>query len=417
MQRSQVRGATAHGTAPHRLLSSSSRSTRTELAKVIYARGATQHPKITDLLAEPEWPHRRPLPGPSICPTPTCRQAFWSSIGLLHRAVSEGDLHHQGRLAYAGLSPANPLVRPKQPLLLTAALPFRPIWHEIRIPEHSSVGVASGQTIQLAATLYCTPAAGAAAAGDPQSRSANVCRRCEWRGPGISKPEARFFLARGFNVAWCRCGRAAAVEVPAGPMTSSGPPFRPPFRSIPLSKTRIPLSMRCAPEPWVDPARIPVVAGWSRGGGLSVVFTPRVTRHVGVIYFSGGWWKRDEGKYEPETSGAEEHQMRELLAAAGKTARVPELWLYADNDMFFSLAYARKIFDAFHANGGTGDFLAFGKVSGGCRTAPPAMVTHCSSMSACGKLRWQLICGGLKTSASRRGGFVGECIVSVQAST
>jgi hypothetical protein len=32
--------------------------------------------------------------------------------------------------------------------------------------------------------------------------------------------------------------------------------------------------------------------------------------------------------------------------------------------MFFSLAYARKIFDAFRANGGTGDFLAFGKISG-----------------------------------------------------
>ncbi len=56
--------------------------------------------------------------------------------------------------------------------------------------------------------------------------------------------------------------------------------------------------------------------------------------------------------------------MRELLTSAGQTARVPELWLYADNDMFFSIAYARKIFDAFRANGGIGDFLAFGKVSG-----------------------------------------------------
>ncbi len=32
--------------------------------------------------------------------------------------------------------------------------------------------------------------------------------------------------------------------------------------------------------------------------------------------------------------------------------------------MYFSLAYARRVYDAFRANGGTGDFLAFGKISG-----------------------------------------------------
>jgi pimeloyl-ACP methyl ester carboxylesterase len=117
-------------------------------------------------------------------------------------------------------------------------------------------------------------------------------------------------------------------------------------------------------EPWVDPARI-TIAGQSRGGGLSVIYAARhPDKVVGVINFSGGWWGEYESKYEPETLGAEERQPRELLAATGTTARVPELWLYADNDMFFSLRYARKIFDPFRVNGGTGDFLAFGKVSG-----------------------------------------------------
>lgn len=45
--------------------------------------------------------------------------------------------------------------------------------------------------------------------------------------------------------------------------------------------------MRIAP--WVDPARI-VVAQWSRGGFLSVIYAARYPDKVaGVINFSGGW--------------------------------------------------------------------------------------------------------------------------------
>ena len=110
-------------------------------------------------------------------------------------------------------------------------------------------------------------------------------------------------------------------------------------------------------QPWVDPAHI-IVAGWSRGGFLSVVYAARHPEKVaGVINFSGGW----RSEWAPGSRAGED---RLMLAAAGKTARVPELWLYAANDMYYSLPYTQKIFDAFLANGGTGDFLAFGTIHG-----------------------------------------------------
>jgi len=50
-----------------------------------------------------------------------------------------------------------------------------------------------------------------------------------------------------------------------------------------------------------------------------------------------------------------------LLAAAkafGKDARVPVTWLVAANDTYFSLAFSRKLADAFRSGGGKADFRA-----------------------------------------------------------
>ncbi len=45
-------------------------------------------------------------------------------------------------------------------IVAEAALPQQPIWQEIRIPVHSEVGSAAGQTLMLEATLYRTPLPG-----------------------------------------------------------------------------------------------------------------------------------------------------------------------------------------------------------------------------------------------------------------
>jgi dienelactone hydrolase len=324
-------------------------------AKVIYARGATEYPKIAA--------HWLRLTGriEDHCltihlPDPDSSAGFRVQYRIMAPGHLEADLTTWDgwrTQAFLQLIPGPPAA-----IIATAARPFRPIWQEIRIPERSSVGDAAGQTIQLAATLYRTPLPGRQPLvilnhGAPGSAADGIERTWHFEA------EARFFLARGYNV---------VVPMRKGRGQSGGPY---------LERTTIPTAIQVdsavededtvvnamRAETWVDPARI-VVAGWSRGGGLSIVYAARHPDKVaGVINFSGGWWSEYESKYEPETSGTEEQQMRELLAAAGKTTRVPELWLYADNDMFYSLAYARKIFDAFRANGGSGDFLAFGKVS------------------------------------------------------
>lgn len=325
-------------------------------AKVVYARGIIEYPKaaahwlrVTGHIEDHSLTIHLPDPN--------------SSAGLLvrYRIIApgrlEGDLTNwDGWRTQAFLQR---IAGPPAAIIATAALPLRPIWHEILIPEHSSVGAAAGQTIQLAATLYRTRLPGRQPLvilnhGAPGFAADAVQRTWHFEA------EARFFLAHGFNV---------VVPMRKGRGQSGGPY---------LERTAIPTAIQVASavededtvvnamrtESWVDPARI-IVAGWSRGGGLSVVYAARHPDKVaGVINFSGGWWSEYESKYEPETSGAEEAQMRGLLATAGKTTRVPEVWLYADNDEFFSTAYARKIFDAFRANGGTGDFLTFGKVAG-----------------------------------------------------
>ncbi len=240
-------------------------------------------------------------------------------------------------------------------IVATAALPVQPVWRDIRIPEHSTVGAAAGQTIELQATLYRT--------------------RLPWRQPlvilnhGAGVPvlatlpavkriyrfeaEARFFLARGYSV---------VVPMRKGRGRSGGPFLEPLGLGIPMATQldsgvedvdAVVNAMRA--EAWVDPARI-IVAGWSHGGFLSVIYAARHPDKVaGVINFSGSWWSEWD-------QGAERD--RPYLAAAGKTAHVPELWLYAYNDMYSSLPYARKNFDAFRADGGTGDFVAFGTIHG-----------------------------------------------------
>jgi dienelactone hydrolase len=328
-------------------------------AKVIYSRGSSEHPqtaarwlRLTGRIED----HCLTI----HLPDPNSSAGFRVQYRIMAPGRLEGDLTTWDSWRTQAFLQRIP--GPPAAIIATAALPFRPIWHEIRIPEHSLVGAASGRTIELAATLYRSRLPGrqplvilnhgSAAVATPAATPADAVART-WH----FEAEARFFLAHGFNVVVpMRKGRGRS----GGPFLEPGNPIIPTAIQVASAvedEDTVVNAMRA--EPWVDPARI-IVAGWSRGGGLSVVYTARHPDKVaGVINFSGGWW----GEYY-SGPGAVARESRQLLAAAGKTARVPELWLYADNDMYFSTAYARKVFDAFRSNGGTGNFLAFGKVSG-----------------------------------------------------
>jgi dienelactone hydrolase len=70
-----------------------------------------------------------------------------------------------------------------------------------------------------------------------------------------------------------------------------------------------------------------VLAGASRGGILSVVYAARRPGvAIGVVNFVGGW--------HGSTCAAGFNAV--TFAEAGKAAKVPSLWLYAENDRYYS---------------------------------------------------------------------------------
>jgi dienelactone hydrolase len=92
-----------------------------------------------------------------------------------------------------------------------------------------------------------------------------------------------------------------------------------------------------------------VVVGVSAGGlgGLAFAAAPALGA-VAVINFSGGRGGRD-----PDGSGRRCAPGRLVDAAGifGRSARLPTLWLYAENDSWFPPDLARQMWSAWHANG------------------------------------------------------------------
>jgi len=105
-------------------------------------------------------------------------------------------------------------------------------------------------------------------------------------------------------------------------------------------------------QPWADPDRM-LVGGQSRGGLLSVAYVgvrPGPVR--GVINFAGGWTSQrcDEG-------GRSFNQA--TFASAGGRTRVPMLWLYAEEDRYYSAAWVQRYYAAFDQAGGVATFHLF----------------------------------------------------------
>ena len=98
-----------------------------------------------------------------------------------------------------------------------------------------------------------------------------------------------------------------------------------------------------------------VVLGQSYGGTTAVTVAalnpPGV---VAAINFAGG------GGGNPETrpgSPCSPNRLESLFADYGSRARVPMLWVYAENDKFFGATFPRQWFEAFRQAGGQGEFL------------------------------------------------------------
>jgi dienelactone hydrolase len=110
-------------------------------------------------------------------------------------------------------------------------------------------------------------------------------------------------------------------------------------------------AMRARPD--VLPDRT-VVMGQSFGGAVAVALAARAPSGVvAAINFAGG------GGGNPKTQPQRPcgtPQLERLFAGYGQTARLPMLWVYTENDMFFGPELPREWFAAYKAAGGVGEF-------------------------------------------------------------
>lgn len=108
-------------------------------------------------------------------------------------------------------------------------------------------------------------------------------------------------------------------------------------------------------RPDVDTARF-VEAGTSRGGILSIAHVAgRPADFRGAINFVGGWLGEGCGEYLVVNRNS-------FVRGAGFPR--PTLWLYAENDTFYTVAHSRANFDAFIAAGGQGSFQVYTRAPG-----------------------------------------------------
>lgn len=107
-------------------------------------------------------------------------------------------------------------------------------------------------------------------------------------------------------------------------------------------------------ESRIDAQRI-VLVGQSYGGATSIATAARsLPGVVAAINFAGG------GGGSPEMHPGDPCSASISTATFGgygHNMRVPTLWIYTENDLYFGPKHAEAWFAAFHANGGNGEFM------------------------------------------------------------
>ena len=102
--------------------------------------------------------------------------------------------------------------------------------------------------------------------------------------------------------------------------------------------------------PGIDPQRL-VLVGHSSGGFASLILASQGLPGVrGVINFAGGRGSKASQNCSPD-------KLVEACGLAGRTTRVPTLWVYAQNDSYFPPRLAREMSTAFRQAGGQVEFV------------------------------------------------------------
>ncbi|MBR0851311.1 dienelactone hydrolase [Bradyrhizobium diazoefficiens] len=116
-----------------------------------------------------------------------------------------------------------------------------------------------------------------------------------------------------------------------------------------------------------------IAAGGSAGGFATVALTAQAPPGlVAAINFAGGRGSRaDNDVCNPDG-------LVRAFASFGKTSRVPMLWVYAANDLYFGPDLARRLHDGFRRSGGNATFIV----------APPYGEDGHSLFTVAGRPQW-----------------------------
>jgi dienelactone hydrolase len=164
---------------------------------------------------------------------------------------------------------------------------------------------------------------------------------------------AYWFLARGF---------AVALPIRAGHGATGGPYFEDQGRCEDANYRKSGLATAdsilaavdyLTEQPFVRKTEA-VIVGQSVGGWGTLALASRNPPMVkALINFAGGRGGRVDD--HPDINCVPER----LVAAAadfGRTARIPTLWLYSQNDSYFAPSLSKRMFAAFRGAGGTAEY-------------------------------------------------------------
>jgi dienelactone hydrolase len=167
---------------------------------------------------------------------------------------------------------------------------------------------------------------------------------------------SRFFVQRGFIVAVpTRIGYGVTGGDDIESTGGCGSKDYPPGYSVAAQQT---LAVLAKVRERADAAKDrAVVAGISFGGTTAITIAALNSPGVQAgINFAGGGGGDPKGRPQNPCG---QPALKKLFADYGKTAKIPTLWVYAENDMYFGPRLPRVWFDAYRAAGGPGEFVMF----------------------------------------------------------
>lgn len=97
-----------------------------------------------------------------------------------------------------------------------------------------------------------------------------------------------------------------------------------------------------------------IVVGQSAGGWAALALSSRNPSEIrAIITFAAGRGGRVDGK--PNNNCAPD-RLVDAAAEFGRTARIPTLWIYAENDTFFGPGLSKRMHDAYTGGGGSAEY-------------------------------------------------------------